>query len=286
MIAREPVAADVVRGRARRPLRVGVINIMPRAETYEPFIVRPLAGAPQVVDLNWIRLRSHRYASSDPGHIERHYATFDAAMADGPLDGVVVTGAPVEELPFQQVRYWAELCEIFARCRAEVASVLGICWGALALAKQLGIEKHRFEKKLFGVFPEAVIDGHHPVVGAAGSTFHCAHSRHAGVRPRELEDARDSGAVRLLTYGPETGYSIFESADGRFLMHLGHPEYEAERLAIEWARDSALGRTDVDPPRHFDPSRPVNVWRSHCDALFSRWLQSIASAGHAAAHSK
>ncbi|HET9959365.1 MAG TPA: homoserine O-succinyltransferase [Polyangiaceae bacterium] len=92
-----------------------------------------------------------------------------------------------------------------------------------------------------------------------------------------LERARDAGVVRLLAHGAETGYSLFESADGRFVSHLGHPEYEAQRLSLEWARDSQLGRSDVDPPKNFDVNRPANVWRAHCNQLFDSWLERIAA---------
>jgi homoserine O-succinyltransferase len=257
-------------------LRIGIVNIMPRAETYEPFLARPLARAASLVDLAWIRLRSHSYSSSDATHIDRNYVPYEEATRSKPLDGLVLTGAPVEDLPFEDVHYWPELCAILARCQAEGTSVLGICWGGLALAKQLGIEKCAFEKKLFGVFEETVLDPDHPILGGSDDVFRCTHSRHSGIRSAELEAARDGGVVRLLSYGKETGYSVFESADGRLLMHLGHPEYEATRLAHEWERDSAAGRTDVEPPKHFDLARPVNVWRSHCNDLFARWLLHIS----------
>jgi homoserine O-succinyltransferase/O-acetyltransferase len=259
-----------------RPLRVGVVNIMPRAETYEPFLVRPLARAELPVALAWIRLRSHRYSSSDAAHIERNYIAYDEMMVKAPLDGLVLTGAPVEELAFRDVHYWGELCEILEHCRREDTSVLGICWGGLALARQLGIEKCSFEKKLFGVFEEAVLDLEHPILGGSDDVFRCTHSRHSGIRSADLQAARDAGVVRLLSHGSETGYSVFESADRRLLMHLGHPEYEAARLVHEWARDSAAGRGDVAPPKNFDLAKPINVWRSHCNDLFARWLQQIA----------
>jgi homoserine O-succinyltransferase len=261
-----------------RALRIGIVNIMPRAETYEAYLARPLERALLPVAPVWIRLASHSYQSSDAGHIERAYVTFDDAIWRAPLDGLILTGAPVEELEFCDVHYWAELCEILSFCRERVAGVLGICWGGLALAKLLGVEKHRFEKKLFGVFQNVTLDSEHPIVGGSDDAFWCTHSRHSGIRSTELEAARDAGLVRLLSYGPETGYSIFESADRRFLAHLGHPEYEAARLTHEWERDLALGRTDVQAPRNFDPSRPVNVWRSHCNHLFSRWLRHLTLA--------
>ena len=258
-----------------RPLRIGVINIMPHAEAYEPHIVRPVERAALPVELVWIRLRSHVYASSDPRHIDR-YSPYDRARDEQALDGVILTGAPVEELGFESVRYWPELSEILADCRARGPNVLGLCWGGLAMAQQLGIEKHVFPKKLFGVFDEIVLDPAHPIVGGSDDVFRCTQSRHAGIRSERLEEARADGVLRLLSHGVDTGYTVFESTDRRFLMHLGHPEYEVGRLATEWARDSALGRTDVDPPKNFDLRRPLNVWRSHCNDFFARWLLDAA----------
>jgi homoserine O-succinyltransferase len=260
-----------------RPLRIGVINIMPHAEAYEPHIVRPLDRATLPVELVWIRLRSHVYTSSDPLRIDR-YVPYDRVGAERPLDGVILTGAPIEELPFESVRYWPEVSEILADCRARGPNVLGLCWGGLALARLLGIEKHVLPKKLFGVFDETVLDPAHPIVGGSDDVFRCTQSRHAGIRSVHLEEARDDGVLRLLSHGVDTGYTVFESADRRFLMHLGHPEYEVARLATEWARDSALGRTDVDPPKNFDLRRPMNVWRSHCNDFFARWLFDAAKA--------
>jgi homoserine O-succinyltransferase len=262
----------------REPLRVGIVNIMPRAETYEAYILRPLARAILPVSPVWIRLRSHEYGSSDADHIRRHYVAFDEAIRHENLDGVIVTGAPVEELEFHAVHYWTELSEILRFCRTDVASVLGLCWGGLALANLLGLEKHLFDRKLFGVFQNRNLAPDHPILGGADELFWCAHSRHSGVRDADLEAARDAGVVTLLAHGPETGYSMFESSDGRYLMHLGHPEYEASRLSDEWRRDSALGRRGVAAPRNFDLNRPASVWQSHCNDLFLQWLRHVAVA--------
>jgi homoserine O-succinyltransferase len=260
-----------------RPLRVAIVNVMPRAETYEGYLLRPLARALVPVEPVWIRLESHGYGSSDAAHIEQRYLTFDRATASA-IDGVLLTGAPVEELAFDDVHYWPELTAILEHGRARSAGVFGICWGGLALAKLLGIEKERSAKKIFGAFENRVLEPEHPILGGSDDVFWCAHSRHAGVRKGELEAARDAGLVRLLSHGPETGYSIFESVDRRLFMHLGHPEYEAARLVHEWERDAALGRSDVDPPRHFDLARPLNVWKSHCNDVFERWLRHLALA--------
>jgi homoserine O-succinyltransferase len=259
-----------------RALRVGIVNIMPRAETYEANILRPLARATLPVSPVWIRLCSHEYASSDADHIRRRYVRFDEAIRDQELDGVIVTGAPVEELDFQAVHYWTELSEILLFCRTHVTSVLGLCWGGLALAKLMGLEKQVFDTKLFGVFQNRNLAPQHPILGGADELFWCAHSRHSGVRDADLEAAANAGTVTLLAHGTETGYSMFESSDGRYLVHLGHPEYEASRLGEEWARDRTLGRPGVGPPINIDLNRPASVWQSHCNDLFLQWLRDIA----------
>jgi len=258
------------------PLRLGIINIMPRAEAYEHFIVRPLARAVLPVEIVWIRLRTHRYASSDGERIGGDYVEYETAVRDRPLDGLILTGAPVEEIDFREVHYWDELSEVLLAARGEVASTLGLCWGGLALAKLLGIEKRLFERKLFGVFQHTNLSPEGDLLAGFDDVFWCAHSRHSGANDREIEAARDDGRIRLLAHGPEAGHTIFESHDGRFVMHLGHPEYEPARLAEEWERDAALGRSDVQPPRYFDLRRPVSVWRSHCNDFFSQWLRRVA----------
>lgn len=257
-------------------LRVGIVNIMPRVETYEPYLLKPLARTLLAVEPVWIRLTSHQYSSSDASHIRERYKTFEETLATGRLDALLLTGAPVEELPFEAVHYWSELTEILQFCSRRVPSTLGLCWGALALARQLRLEKRVFSSKLFGVFQNQRL-AHDDVITSGGDdAFWCAHSRHSGIADAELEAARDDGRVRLLSHGEETGYSVFETPDHRFLMHLGHPEYEAERLAHEWHRDSQLGRADVAPPRNFDPEQPRNNWRSHCNELFTQWLRVAA----------
>ena len=138
---------------AEKPLRVGIINIMPRAETYEANLLRPLARASSLVKPIWIRLQSHVYgSSSDAQNIARRYVIVRAERRAAPLDGLILTGAPVEELAFEDVHYWPELEGILRHARVRVSSTLGLCWGGLALAKQLELDKRRFPKKLFGVY--------------------------------------------------------------------------------------------------------------------------------------
>jgi homoserine O-succinyltransferase len=250
-----------VEGRGEGALRVGIINIMPRLEAYEPLLLRRLADAPAVVEPVFVRLESHDYKSSDHAHLDRFYRSFARA---GRLDGLIITGAPVEEIEFEAVHYWTELVAIMQEARRAIRSTLGICWGGLALGALLGIPKVALPQKLFGVFEHRLLPG--------GGTARCAHSRHSGADDAALERAAAAGSVRLIAHAPEIGYAIFASADHRFVAHLGHPEYEAYRLVFELERDRLAGRTDVPPPCGLDIEHPTTSWREDSDAFFAGWL--------------
>jgi homoserine O-succinyltransferase len=260
------------------PLRVGIINIMPKAESYEGYLTRPLSRWPGVLELSWIRLESHSYSSSDQQHIARAYRTFGQVTAKAPLDGLILTGAPVEELAYEAVTYWPELTQILVEARRVIPSTLGLCWGGMALGKLLGIEKQPLPHKLFGVFANRTLDRERGLLAGGEERFWCAQSRHSGLADETLEWARNAGDMRLLAHGDDTGYSIFETPDGRYVAHLGHPEYEPSRLVEEWRRDASLGRTDVGVPRNLDLAAPVDTWRSHRTGFFARWLTRLAEA--------
>lgn len=258
-----------------RPLRVGILNVMPKAETYEYSILQPLGRSIIQIEPLWIRLENHKYTSSNQEHIRELYVTFEEALRKRPLDGLILTGAPVEEMAFEEVSYWGELTRILQYARRNVASTLGVCWGGLALAKMLDIEKTNTQKKIFGVFSNRSLERAHRITGDTDDEFWCPQSRHSGIEDGALESARDKGLVRLLSHGAETGYTIFESADQRYLMHLGHPEYEPERLVFEYQRDVDAGRTDVTAPANVNLASPKNTWRSHRNEFFSQWIKFI-----------
>jgi homoserine O-succinyltransferase len=187
----------------------------------------------------------------------------------------VVTGAPVEDLPFENVNYWGELTRILRYAHNNITSTLGICWGGLALAKFLGIDKIQYSSKIFGVYETVNLDRSHRITGDMDDRFWCAQSRHAGIPDDVLEAERDRGTLRLLAHAEGAGYTIFESADRRFLIHLGHPEYEPERIVYEYKRDKENGRTDVQEPLNFNVSKPANTWRTHRNEFFSQWVKYI-----------
>jgi homoserine O-succinyltransferase len=159
--------------------------------------------------------------------------------------------------------------------RRQIPSTLGICWGGLALAKVLGIDKTRLEKKLFGVFETRNLDAHHSITGDLDDIFWCPQSRHSGIPDSVMEQARDTGLVNLLAHSNEAGYTIFESRDRQFIMHLGHPEYDAMRLVDEYNRDVAAGRSDVEPPKNLNIKNPLNRWKGQGAEFFSQWIKYI-----------
>ncbi len=269
------VSPDEAAERGLSVLRIGVVNLMPKAEDYEELLLSVLGvGALDVyLEPVWIRLHSPRYASSDREHLARTYMEFEQAASRG-LAGLILTGAPVEEMAFSEVQYWDELRELLTWSRAHLSSTLGLCWGAMALAKLLDVEKHGLPRKLFGVFPlEARVPKHPALRG--GDTLWAAQSRHAEVSAEELERAAEAGVVRLLAHSSEASYSIFESADGRFLGHQGHPEYRAERLVFEYERDVKLGRSDVAAPANLDLSQPEASFKSHGPDFFAGWVSQL-----------
>lgn len=252
-------------------LRIGIVNLMPRAETYEVTLTRALAASGRAFEPIWLRLDTPAYTSSDRTRIEQVYVPPSAALDSG-LDGLIVSGAPVEDLAYDAVTYWPELSAQLRLARSLVRSTLGLCWGGMALAKLLDVEKIGFAKKLFGVY-SLEPRGAHPVLN--GAAVLCPQSRHSGLDPVSLSAAVANGAVRLLAGSEAAGEVILESTDGRYLMHTGHPEYETERLGFEYRRDAAAGRCDVDPPVGYDLERPVATWADASATFFRGWLDGL-----------
>lgn len=254
-----------------RPLRIGIMNIMPLGEQYEFNLLLPLGLSVLQIEPVWIRLESHEYKTWKPGHLNDRYVSYAESTKDSPLDGLIITGAPVEHLKFEDVVYWKEFTEIANHARENTPSTLGICWGAFALAYLEGISKIDFKQKLFGVYELNNLDQDHYIMGAMDDAFLSPQSRMAGMSDNELLQAKDQGKINLLAHGPESGYSIFETTDQKFLMHQGHPEYSSSRLAYEVLRDADV--ESVMEVQNFDPERPVNRWRMHRNTFFHQWLR-------------
>ncbi len=254
-----------------RPLRIGIMNLMPIGERYEFNVLMPLGLSILQIEPVWIRLESHAYKTWAPGHLDNLYVSYEEAVRESPLDGLIITGAPVEHLKFEDVHYWSEFVEIVNDTRQNTPSTLGICWGGFALAYLEGISKINFEQKLFGVYELNNLDPTHQIMSAMDDKFWVPQSRLAGMSDSELDHASSVGMINILASGKESGHTIFETADQRVLMHLGHPEYSASRLAYEILRDT--GKQAEYPVHNFDPTHPVNVWRMHRNTFFHQWLR-------------
>lgn len=244
---------------------------MPRAETYERLLLGLLPGA----DVTWLKLATPAYASSDRERIGRVYVPLRAALDDRALDGLIITGAPVEELPFESVTYWPELSSLLERAREVVPSTLGVCWGAMALARLVGIDKVLFEQKLFGVYPLEVTDPAHPLLRDIAPQFLCPQSRYSGLSSDDVKTAVAAGRARVLAGSHAAGPVIVESADRRFLIHIGHPEYDANRLSFECRRDMEAQVRGVSAPYNFDVTDPRATWQQASERFFQAWLASL-----------
>ncbi len=258
-----------------RPLRIGILNIMPNVQTYEFNMLYPLGKSILQIIPVWIKLSTHEYNSSSQKHLNNLYVSFREALYDRPLDGLIITGAPVEELDFSEVQYWDEVQSIIQYARKNIISTLGICWGGMALNRIIGIKKTTFDSKLFGIFETKNLVPGHPITGDLDDVFRCPISRHSGYEDAVLEAERDKGNIQLLAHSEQAGYVITETTDRRFLMHFGHPEYNSGRLIEETRRDQAKERTDVMDPENFDLDNPVNCWRSHRNEFFGQWIKYI-----------
>ncbi|MFZ4413364.1 MAG: homoserine O-acetyltransferase/O-succinyltransferase family protein [Bacteroidales bacterium] len=254
-------------------LRIGLLNIMPEAEKYETKILSMITQQSNTVEIVLIKSSFHSYKSTDKHHLDKFYCTFGQAIANKKLDGLIVTGAPVELMPFENITYWNELIEIFNYAQKNIISTLGICWGGIAIGKFLGINEIILDKKLFGVFPSTYHQEKHWINNSSKSVFDCPQSRYASLNEKELELAENNGSIQLLVDSTEAGHFIFESSDERFVAHLGHPEYDIQRILSEYERDQIKGLNLI--PQHFDVKNPVNTWQENSLAFFGKWLEMI-----------
>lgn len=256
-----------------RPLRIVLLNLMPKKIETETQLSRLLGNTPLQIELELVRMKSHEAANTPQHHLLSFYKTFDD-IRDERFDGMVITGAPVEQMPFEDVDYWPELCQIMAWSKTNVHSTLHICWGAQAgLYYHYGIEKQQLPKKLFGVFPHRVEYKRSILFRGFDDEFMVPHSRHTTVRREDIEKVDD---LRILASSEEAGvYAVFTNM-GRQIFITGHSEYDADTLRNEYLRDIAAGKPIEIPKNYFpddDPTRqPLVRWRSSANLLFSNWL--------------
>ncbi len=256
-----------------RPLRILLLNLMPKKIETETQLTRLLGNTPLQIELELIRVKSHVAQNTALDHLLAFYKTFDDVRGEN-FDGMIITGAPVELLPFELVDYWPELCEIMEWSKTHVHSTFHICWGAQAgLYYHYGIEKHRLPEKLFGVFAHRVEYKQSILLRGFDDVFHVPHSRHTTVLRSDIEKVP---VLRVLASSDEAGVYIVFTREGRQIFIMGHSEYDPLTLDAEYRRDLAAGDA-IQPPKHYypndDPSQPpVVTWRGHGNLLYSNWL--------------
>ena len=256
-----------------RLLRIAIVNLMPTKIDTETQLMRLLGNTALQVEVELLHTKSYESKNISKEHLRTFYKTFDD-VKDQSFDGMIVTGAPVEQLPFEQVEYWEELCEIMEWSKRHVHSTLHICWGAQAgLYYHFGIQKYPLEKKLFGVFPHKVVRKSSILFRGFDDVFMVPHSRHTTVLP---EDVKACSALKILAASEEAGLYAISTKNGRQIFITGHSEYDAETLNREYLRDKNLG-LPIDVPKNYFPNdddskAPRVTWRSHANLLFSNWL--------------
>ena len=256
-----------------RPLEILILNLMPTKIDTETQFARLLGNTPLQVHLEFMHTKSHIAKHVSAEHLFTFYKTFDE-IKDRRYDGMVITGAPVELMPFEEVEYWDELCQIMEWSKTNVHSTLHICWGAQAgLYYHYGIPKYPLPQKLFGVFPHRVEYKHPILLRGFDDVFMAPHSRHTTILREDIERVPE---LKIAASSDEAGiYAVF-TAGGRQVFLTGHSEYDPDTLKREYERDKALGLPIAVPKNYFpnddDTQPPLVTWRGHANLLFSNWL--------------
>ena len=256
-----------------RPLRILLLNLMPKKIETETQLTRLLGNTPLQIELDLLRVEAHQSLNTSQEHLLSFYRTFPE-VKDTFYDGMIITGAPVEHLPFEAVDYWPELCEIMDWSLSHVHSTLHICWGAQAgLYHHYGVGKRPLEKKLFRVVPHRSEDRESMLMRGFDDVFMLPHSRHTTVLRSDIE--RVPG-LQILASSPEAGVVLLRHKEDRQFFMMGHPEYDARTLEAEYRRDLAAGKPIELPKNYYpddDPGRdPMVTWRGHANLLYSNWL--------------
>lgn len=268
---------DDTRGHAQdiRPLRMAILNLMPIKITTETDLVRLLSNTPLQIDVTFMKLKSHTSKNTPIEHMKQFYIPFDN-LRSKKFDGLIVTGAPVEGMKFEDVNYWQEISEIFTWARTNVTSTLYICWAAqAALYHFYGINKHTLDKKIFGVFKQIINPAFENIQLLRGfdSVFTMPHSRHTENRREDINKVPD---ISILADSSESGPSIMMARDGREIFVTGHMEYSPDTLDTEYKRDMGK-RDDVELPKNYyidnDMEKgPLVTWRAHANLFYHNWI--------------
>jgi len=256
-----------------RPLRLAIVNLMPTKIATETQILRHLSNSPLQVEVDFIHMKSHNSKNTSSEHLLNFYKHFDD-IRHMKFDGMIITGAPVENIPFEEVDYWAELCEIMEWSKTNVTSTFHICWGAQAgLYYHYGIPKHPLAEKMFGIFEHSVNRTTSKLVRGFDTAFYVPHSRHTTILREDISAVPE---LEILSESAESGVYIVFTKAGKQVFVTGHSEYDIDTLHGEYMRDINKGM-DIEVPRNYypndDPTKPpIMRWRSHASLLYVNWL--------------
>lgn len=256
-----------------RPLKILLLNLMPTKIDTETQLSRLLGNTPLQVELTLMNTQTHRSKNTSEEHLLAFYKVFDEVKHEN-FDGMIITGAPVEHLEFEEVEYWDELCSIMEWSKTHVFSTFHICWGAQAgLYYHFGVKKYALDKKMFGIYPHTADYKRSILLRGFDDVFMAPHSRHTTVLREDIEKIPE---IKILASSEEAGIYAMSTENGRQIFITGHSEYDAETLNKEYKRDIAAGK-EIDIPKNYfpndDPSLPPKVtWRSHANLLYSNWL--------------
>lgn len=256
-----------------RPIKIGLLNLMPLKEDTELQILRSLSNTPLQVDVVFVNVSSHKSKNTSTSHLNKFYVSFEE-IKDQRFDGFIITGAPVEQMPFEEVDYWEELKEIMEWTKTHVTSTMHLCWGAQAgLYYHYGIEKVQLDEKVFGVFEHRVKNRKTPLVRGFDDVFYAPHSRHTTVPTEAIESEEQ---LIILAESEEAGVFLTMSSDGKQIFVMGHPEYDRVTLNNEYMRDKNKG-LEISLPKNYYPddnfeNRPLLTWRSHANNLYTNWV--------------
>lgn len=256
-----------------RPLEIVILNLMPLKEETELQLLRSLSNTPLQVNVTFLHVISHEAKNTSTSHLNKFYENFED-IKDNDYDGMIITGAPVEQMEFEEVDYWEELCEIFDWTKDHVTSTIHLCWGAQAgLYHHFGLRKRKLDKKMFGLFWHRVLNRKIPLVRGFDDMFLAPHSRHTEVPRDEIAACKE---LIILAESEEAGVFLAMTRDGRQIYVMGHPEYDRMTLDWEYKRDAGKGLDIALPENYYrgdDPEeKPLLMWRSHANNLYTNWI--------------
>jgi homoserine O-succinyltransferase/O-acetyltransferase len=256
-----------------RPLKIVILNLMPLKITTETDLIRLLSNTPLQLEIDFMKIKSHTSKNTPIEHMKQFYRSFHS-MRDQRYDGMIITGAPVEQLDFEEVHYWEEMKEIFDWAKTHVTSTLYICWAAQAgLHYSYGIPKYPLPEKMFGIFEHTINEPHNPIFRGFDDLFYVPHSRHTEIR---REDILNVPELSLLSESKDSGVYMVMARNGREFYVTGHSEYSPNTLDTEYKRDLSKGLSIQKPLNYYtdnDPDKkPLVKWRAHANLLFTNWL--------------